>query len=258
MADKSASPASVKKIREKLEKGGVTLGSWMQLDCPSAAEIMGQAGYDWVAVDLEHGHFSLSGLPDVFRALALGGTLPFARIARGGSKEIKQTLDAGARGIIVPMVESALDLEEWISMAFYPPKGCRGVGYSRANLFGKDFEGYAETHGDDLFMVAQIESIAGVNQLEDILRVPGLDAIIIGPYDLSGSMGMTAEFSRPEFKSVLDKIEVCCRKAGIPSGIHVVQPDQGLLAEKVAQGYQFIAYGIDAVFLYNQAEAPGL
>ncbi len=255
MADKRYN-VSVAGVRKKLKEKRVTLGSWMQLDNASVAEIMGQAGYDWVAVDLEHGHFSLSGLPDIFRALALGGTLPFARIARGRAKEIKQALDAGAKGLIIPMVEAARDIERCISQAFYPPKGCRGVGYSRANLFGKNFEAYAKRHTDDLFIVAQIESIAGVDNLPEILGVPGLDAIIIGPYDLSGSMGITGEFHRPEFAAVLEKIESCCSTAGIPAGIHVVQPDQDLLKEKIIQGYQFIAYGIDAVFLYRQADVP--
>lgn len=250
--------ATVAGIRKKLGENGVTLGSWMQINNPSVAEIMGHAGYDWVAIDLEHGHFSISALPDLFRALELGGTLPFARVARGGEKEIKQVLDAGAKGVIIPMTESAAQIKSCISAAFYPPKGTRGVGYSRANLFGKGFDDYAGTHMDDIFIVAQIESITGVDNLPDILAVEGLDAIIVGPYDLSGSMGITGAFDSPEFTAVLDKVESCCRAAGVPSGLHVVQPDPALLKEKTGRGYQFIAYGTDAVFLYCQAEAPDL
>ena len=243
-------------MRQTLKNKGVSLGSWMQMDNPSVAEIMGNAGYEWIAVDLEHGHFSLSRLPDIFRALELGGTLPFARLARGRSKEIKQALDAGACGFIIPMVESADDLKHCIAQAFYPPTGTRGVGYSRANLFGKKFDDYANAHVNNIFIVAQIESIKGVDKLEEILRTPGLDAIIVGPYDLSGSMGMTGQFDRPEFKAVLEKIQTCCSTAQIPSGFHVVQPDKALLKQKILQGYQFIAYGIDAVFLYNLAQLP--
>lgn len=245
-------------LREKLAAGGVTLGSWMQLDNPSVAEILGNAGYDWVAVDLEHGHFSLSRLPDLFRALELGGTLPFARIAQGRTKEIKQALDAGARGLIIPMVESANMLADCISRAFYPPDGIRGVGYSRANLFGKKFDAYTASHRDGIFMAAQIETQKGVDHLADILKVPGLDAVMVGPYDLSGSMGMTAQFDDPVFKQTLAQILACCKAADIPCGFHVVQPDPNALQEKIGQGYQFIAYGIDAVFLYAQARAPEL
>lgn len=247
---------SVAKIREQMNNNGVTLGSWMQLDNPSVAEIMGQAGYDWVAVDLEHGQFSLSGLPDIFRAISLGKSLPFARLARGGEKEIKQALDAGAKGLIIPKVESAAMMEKCVSHAFYPPKGTRGVGYSRANLFGKRFDQYRLTHGDEIFMVAQIESMAGVDHLPEILAVQGLDAIIIGPYDLSGSMGITAQFDHPDFTAALDRIQSGCKDAGKACGIHVVKPDQNDLADRIKQGYQFIAYGIDAVFLFSQAQAP--
>lgn len=245
-------------LRKKLSAGGVTLGSWMQLDNPSVAEIMGKAGYDWVAVDLEHGHFSLSRLPDLFRALELTGTLPFARIAQGRTKEIKQALDAGAQGLIIPMVESAHMMADCISRAFYPPDGTRGVGYSRANLFGKNFDAYAASHKDSIFMAAQIESLKGVENLEEILQVPGLDAIMVGPYDLSGSMGMTARFDDPDFKKALEKIQSACKTAQIACGFHVVQPEPHHLYEKIGQGYQFIAYGIDAVFLYTQARAPKL
>ncbi len=246
----------VAQIRQKMKNQDVTLGSWMQLDNPSVAEIMGNAGYDWVAVDLEHGHFSVSRLPDIFRALELKGTLPFARIAQGKTKDIKQALDAGARGLIIPMVETAVMVETCISQAFYPPSGTRGVGYSRTNLFGKHFDSYAGSHAEQTLMVAQIESITGVDNLEEILAVQGLDAIIVGPYDLSGSMGITGDFDNPSFKKVLEKILSLCRAAAIPCGYHVVQPDVKLLKEKIDHGYQFIAYGIDAVFLFHQAQVP--
>ncbi|MCG8634096.1 MAG: aldolase/citrate lyase family protein [Desulfobacterales bacterium] len=246
----------VAEIRRKMRNRGVTLGSWMQLDNPSVAEIMGSAGYDWVAVDLEHGHFSTSRLPDIFRALELKGTLPFARIAQGRTKDIKQALDAGARGLIIPMTESAAMIEKCISQAFYPPSGTRGVGYSRANLFGKHFDAYAESHAGQILMVAQIESIKGVDNLEEILAVKGLDAVIVGPYDLSGSMGITADFNHPSFKKVLEKIRSLCKAAAIPCGYHVVRPDPKQLEEKIDSGYQFLAYGIDAVFLIHQAQVP--
>lgn len=116
----------------------------MQIPHPSVAEIMGQAGYDWVAVDLEHGSIGVHQLPDLFRALELGGTLPLARLAQGQTKDCKQALDAGSGGVIVPMVESASQLEKVRDACRWPPTGVRGVSFSRANLFGKHFEAYAE------------------------------------------------------------------------------------------------------------------
>ena len=124
-------------LRERLKAGDVTIGSWMQLRDPSVAEIMGRSGYDWVALDLEHGQFSLSSLPDLFRALESGDTLPLVRLALGDDTECKQVLDAGAAGVIVPMIRSAEHLLLVRSACCWPDAGTRGVGFSRANLFGK-------------------------------------------------------------------------------------------------------------------------
>ena len=116
-------------IRGRLRGGGHSIGSWMQIPHASVAEIMGQAGYDWVAVDMEHGAVSASQLPDLFRALELGGTLPLARLAQGHPKDCKQALDAGAGGVSVPMVESAQQLKEVRDACRWPPAGTRGVGF---------------------------------------------------------------------------------------------------------------------------------
>ena len=129
----------IKTIRENLSKGHSSIGSWIQIPDSSIAEIMGQSGYDWVAVDMEHGSISLCQLPDLFRALELGNTLPLARIAQGEAKDCKQALDAGAGGLIIPMVESAEQLQKVVQYSSWPPSGMRGVGFSRANLFGNIF-----------------------------------------------------------------------------------------------------------------------
>jgi 2-dehydro-3-deoxyglucarate aldolase len=247
---------TVSEIRAKLAEGQPTLGSWLQVPSATVAEIMGRAEYDWVAVDLEHGSLTVRDLPNMFRALEAGGTVPFARVARIDKKDIKQALDAGAKGIIFPMVESAEELELAMSWALYPPKGRRGVGYSRANLYGKNFAKYVQEDAESTIFVAQIEDIAAVSVLEDILQVQGLDAIIVGPYDLSGSMGLTAQFDHPEFVKTLDTIQQAARRHQIPMGLHIVQPDKELLRSKIAEGYQFVAYGTDAVFLYNACECP--
>jgi len=118
---------AIQQIRERLKNGDCSTGSWMQIPHASIAEIMGQAGYDWIAVDMEHGAISVHQLPDLFRALELGNTLPLARVAQGGVKDCKQALDAGAGGVIVPMVESAVQLEKVRDAIKWPPSGKRGV-----------------------------------------------------------------------------------------------------------------------------------
>jgi 2-dehydro-3-deoxyglucarate aldolase len=241
---------AISSIREKLRNGEYSVGSWIQIPHSSIAEIMGQAGYDWVAVDLEHGAVSIHQLPDLFRALELGNTLPLARLAQGYSKDCKQALDAGAGGVIVPMVESAEQLEKIRSDVQWPPAGKRGVAFSRANLFGKYFEEYIEEAQQPL-LVAMIEHINAIDNLDDILQVKGLDAILVGPYDLSASMGLTAQFDNQKFVTALETIKHKTENAGIPCGIHVVEPSADKLCEKLDEGYRFIAYSIDSVF-FNQ------
>ncbi len=242
-------------IREALRSGRTSIGSWMQVPHPSIAEILGRSGYDWVAVDMEHGAVGAHQLPDLFRAMELGGTLPLVRLAHGETKDCKRALDAGAGGVIVPMVESAQQLSRVRDACRWPPAGTRGVGFSRANLFGADFDAYAQEAQAPL-LVAMIEHVRAVAALEEILSVDGLDAILIGPYDLSASMGVTGKFDVPEFSQAIERIRAACRDAQVPCGMHVVEPDAAMLAQRVAEGYRFLAYSIDAVFLRASATNP--
>ena len=245
----------IKIIRNKLKNNQVSIGTWQQIPHASISEIMGNAGYDWVAVDMEHGSVSTEQLPDLFRAIELGGTLPLARIAESKPKDCKRALVAGAGGIIAPMVENAEQLKMVRNACCWPPTGTRGVGFSRANLFGKNFESYKEEAQSPL-LIAQIEHIKAINNLDKILQVNGLDAVIVGPYDLSASMGITGEFDSQEFKDLIDSIISCCKKYNVSCGDHVVQPDQKLLDSRINQGYRFIAYGTDGIFTYINSQNP--
>ena len=245
----------IKQVRQKLLTGGISIGSWMQIPHPSIAEIMGQAGYDWIAVDMEHGAISHSQLPDLFRALEIGGTLPLVRLSEGVTKECKQALDAGAGGVIVPMVETSEQLEQVRLAISWPPAGTRGVGFSRANLFGKHFEKYSAEAQSPL-LIAQIEHIKALDNLADILQVQGLDAVMVGPYDLSASMGLTGKFQSAQFKNSIKYILDSCQQWKIPAGLHIVQPEPSELIEKINEGYQFLVYSIDAVFFYNRVTNP--
>ena len=126
----------IEEIRNKLNNNEVSIGSWMQIPSSTVAEIMGHSGYDWVAIDMEHGAIGVVQLLDIFRALELSNTLPLVRLADGTVKDCKLALDAGAGGVIIPMVENAKNLKALIDSCKWPPKGKRGVGFSRANFFG--------------------------------------------------------------------------------------------------------------------------
>jgi len=245
----------IKELREKLIKGGNSIGSWMQIPHPSIAEMMGDAGYDWVAIDMEHGAISIHQLPDLFRALELGNTLPLARLAKGSPKECKQVLDAGAGGVILPMVENREQLEKVRDACRWPPAGNRGVAFSRANLFGKYFDEYIQEAQQPL-LVALIEHYNAVENLDDILQVEGLDAILIGPYDLSASMGLTAKFDDENFIDTVMSIKNRADNKDIACGMHVVNSSKNELKQKIEEGYRFIAYSIDAVFFNNFIQRP--
>jgi len=245
----------IRKIRHSLSQKKLSVGSWIQIPNSSVAEVMGQAGYDWVAVDMEHGAIDVHQLPDLFRALELGGTLPLVRLAQGEAKDCKLALDAGAGGVIVPMIESADELIKVRDKCRWPPAGYRGVGFSRANLFGKFFDAYAH-EAQAPILVAMIESISAVENLKDILQVDGLDAIFIGPYDLSASMDLTAKFESDEFINSMERILTLCSEYNIPCGVHVVMPDNSVLDQRIKEGYRFIAYSIDSAFLRVSAEKP--
>lgn len=257
----------ISEIRRGLEKGKPTIGTWLQLPSPDAAEMMAKAGYDWVAVDMEHGSFGPDRLPDVFRAIECGGAAPFARLPEASRVWIKAALEAGAKGLIFPMIESAEELERAIDLATYPGQdfwrkdgeaapAYRGVGFCRANGFGRDFDEYRRKTAPEIMLVAQIEHIRAVENIDSILAHKRLDAIMVGPYDLSGSMGLTGQFDNPRFQEVMEKIASACERHGARMGLHIVDPDPAALQREIDNGRKFIAYGIDTVFLRKAAEIP--
>lgn len=246
---------SIEMTRHRLAEGKPSIGSWMQLPHASVAEIMGQAGYDWVAVDMEHGTIGHHQLPDLFRALELGNTLPLVRLAEGTTKDCKLALDAGAGGVIVPMVETAAQLLAVRDASRWPPSGSRGVGFSRANLFGKNFKAY-QTEAQAPLLVAMIEHRRAIDNLDEILEVEGLDAILIGPYDLSASMQLTAQFDHPDFKEAMLTILDKSRRAKVAAGVHVVEPSKEELDQRIEEGYHFLAYSIDTVMLIRASSRP--
>lgn len=244
---------AIEGIRNKIKQGGSSIGSWMQIPHSSIAEIMGQSGFDWVAVDMEHGSVGVSQLPDLFRAIELGGTLPLARLAEGSPKDCKQALDAGAGGVIVPMIESASQLESVKRACRWPPSGNRGIGYSRANLYGKNFDGYyAEAQAP--LLVAMIEHERAIENLDEIAYVEGLDAILIGPYDLSASMGIAGQFNHPEFISTMDRIKNAIVRSPTVAGLHIIEPQRHLIEQRLQEGFRFLAYSVDALMLQRGSE----
>jgi len=245
----------IQAVRSQLQAGKPTIGSWMQIADTNVAELMARAGYQWIALDLEHGHFSQHQLPDLFRAIELGGALPLARVASPTVIDCRQALDGGAAGVVIPMITSASQLEPLVSGCHWPPKGTRGVGFCRANGFGAQFEDYRE-EAQSALVIAQIEHVDAIAQLDAIVAVEGLDAVIIGPYDLSASLGRTGDLTHPDVLGAIEAIRSACQRSAKPVGTHIVSPNTDILQMRINEGYQFIAYGVDTVFLREAAIAP--
>jgi 2-dehydro-3-deoxyglucarate aldolase len=225
------------------------IGSWIQIGHPTVAEIMAAAGFDWLAVDLEHSTISLREAEDLIRIIDLKGVVPFVRLASNNPEQIKRVMDAGAHGVIVPMVKSCEDAEQAVMSVKYPPTGNRSIGLARAQGYGVRFDEYFDWQRDNSIVVVQIEHIDAVRNLSSILAVPGVDAYIIGPYDLSGSLGIPGCFDAPEFSEAMECIHNTAHAAGIPGGVHIVEPDPKELRRRINQGNRFIAYGIDTRIL---------
>ena len=171
------------------------------------------------------------------------------RVGTNDSLLIKRALDAGAKGVIVPMVNSRKDAQKAVDSVKYPPIGTRGVGLARAQGYGFNFEEYAKKVNDETIVIAQIEHIDAVNNLEEILGIDGIDGTIIGPYDLSGSMGKPGRDNDKDVREVLGEYEKISKKLNKLMGYHVIEPDYRLVLEKIEAGYTFIAFSLDTLFL---------
>ena len=241
--------AAVQKIRQYLAEGKYTIGSWMQLPCPEVAEIIGSRGFDFVGVDLEHSNISRHQLPNIFRALELGNTLPLARIAKPDPYCAVEALEQGAAGIIVPQIRSKSQLSEIKESFSLPPRGTRGMGFNRGNGYGIQFHEYREGLGQEPLLIAMIEHIEAVENIDEILSV-GVDATFIGPFDLSASLGCAAEFENPKFLQVLGEFKKGCMRNNVPMGYHI--PGNHLskdpiieFSERREEGYTFLTYSGD-------------
>lgn len=239
-------------LKEKLKNKELTIGSWITIGNTVVVEIMAQAGYDWLTIDMEHSAITIDIAQDMIRVIELYGVVPLVRVGDNDPTMIKRVMDAGAHGVIVPMVNSKQDAERAVGAVKYPPRGFRGVGLARAQKYGADFKGYKKWNENESIVIVQIEHIRAVENMEDILKVPGVDGFIIGPYDLSGSLGIPGEFGHQKMLDALERVKKVTEAMDAMSGFHVILPDNEAFKEKVKEGYRFLAYSLDILLLGEQ------
>ena len=235
----------------------ISLGTWLSLYSEAIAEVLVNAGYEWVTVDLEHSAITIDQAEKLIRVIDLAGAKPFVRVSSNDEVQIKRVLDAGAKGIIVPMVESKEDVLAAINATNYPPKGTRGMGLARAQGYGeaKAKNDYIQNISNRIELYIQIESKEALNHLDEMFS-QDINGYMIGPYDLSSSMGIAGDFTNIDFINAEESILETAKKYDINRGYHIVEPDLGQLELRKSQGYNFIAFSVDFRMLDVMARTP--
>lgn len=227
----------------------VSIGSWITIPHPAVAEIMAKAGFDWLVLDMEHSSIGISLAEEMIRVVQLCDLPVLVRVGENNATIIKRVMDCGASGVVVPMVNTVQDARRAVDAVKYPPVGRRGVGLARAQGYGTLFKEYCRWVAEESRVIVQIEHIQAVENLDEILSVEHIDGCIIGPYDLSASLGIPGQFDHPDMLDALSRIKEGIQKKIKPFGFHVVKPDADMAFSKVQEGYAFLAFGVDFLFL---------
>jgi 2-keto-3-deoxy-L-rhamnonate aldolase RhmA len=235
---------------QRLRTGQPLVGILLTTGSTEIAEVIQAAGFDWVFIDGEHGVMGPPEVQGLLQVLAVGPPA-LVRIPENDAVWYKKALDAGADGVIVPLVRTVDDARRAVAYAKYPPVGARSVGIGRAHGYGARFKDYVETANESVALVLQIEHIDAVNQLDEILAVPGIDAAFVGPFDLSASMGLTGQVRAPAVREAIAQVQQRCAAREIPVGIFATAADAA--AESVAAGFNFVAIGTDLALLSTAA-----
>ncbi len=239
-----------RQFRDRLLRGDRLIGTILTINSLEVAELLAGAGFDWLFIDREHAPLAIG---DVQRILqAAGPDMPcLVRLPAAREEYVKQALDVGAAGIIVPQVNTADQAEQIVRWAKYAPEGSRGVGITKANRYGFGFQQYIDSANDNLVVVLQAEHIEAVKNIASIVRIPGVDAIFVGPYDLSASLGKLGQVDDLEVVEAIERVSAACQEAGVPLGIFGLSA--AAVSPYIRQGFTLIAAGIDAMLMGQAA-----
>ncbi|MFN5743599.1 MAG: HpcH/HpaI aldolase family protein [Planctomyces sp.] len=240
----------IKGFRSQLLAGKTLCGTMLTLPSAAVAEILADAGFDWLFIDCEHGTIEVRDIQHILQAV--GHRIAcIVRIPECSEGTIKRVLDAGAQGIIVPQVNSACTAQEVVRCARYAPIGERGVGIGRAQGYGARFSDYVRDANDEVVVIVQAEHRDAVSSIEDIAAVPGLDCILLGPYDMSASFNRMGQIHDPEVVAAIDTVLQCCRSRQIPTGYFGVTAEAVLEYSK--RGCTLLVAGVDVTFLSSNS-----
>lgn len=242
-------------VKAALAAGQPQVGTWLSLGDVFATRIMARIGFPWLTLDMEHSPIDWSQAANIFGAIADAGCTPLARVPRGDHDHIKRVLDAGAHGIVVPMVNTVEEAKIAIAATKYPPVGNRSVGGGLHSLnFDATAGDYFAHANDEILCILQTESPEGVENAEEIYSLPGVDAIFVGPNDLAFNMRAAdgTDATPEEHEAMMQRVLATGKKVGTPVGLHVQTPAD--VNRRIEEGWQFIALASELKFMVTQAQ----
>jgi 2-keto-3-deoxy-L-rhamnonate aldolase RhmA len=237
-------------FRTRLLQGDLLIGTMVTLTSPEVVEIMAEVGFDWLFLDAEHSVFEAREIQALLQA-AGAATPCVVRLPVAAEVPIKKALDVGAAGIIAPLINSAAQAEQVVRMAKYAPAGTRGVGIGRAHRYGLKLREYVASANQHTAVIVQAEHIDAVRNIESIVQVEGVDAVLIGPYDLSASLGRLGQVDHPDVTQAIDRVTEVCLQAGVRLGIFGVSANA--VKPYVDRGYTLIVAGVDTMLMGQAA-----
>lgn len=241
------------RMKQELAAGNVCLGATITIYSPAIAELLSRVGLDWLWIDTEHTALSLEEVSVILQATNGTDVSTVIRVPWNDKTLIKRAIDTGPDGILVPMINTAADAEAAVRAMKYPPLGERGAGIGRAQCYGMRIGEYMSTANDEVMFIAQIEHVDAISNIDEIVDVAGLDSVMIGALDLSGSMGKLGQTDDPEVEEAVQKVLAACQRAGVPCGIVALGPEA--THRRIAEGFTSIITGIDVLWIHGAARA---
>ena len=235
-------------LKNQWRSGSPSFGAWIMLADPAVAGFMANVGFDWVFIDAEHSPFNPETLRNILVFLRDRDTVSIVRVRENDPAIIKQALDWGAEGIMFPFIRSAEDARRAVAACRYPPAGMRGFNPREPSNFYADLDEYLATADERIITVLQVEHVDAVNNMDEILQVSGVDAVMIGPADLSYSLGVPLQFRHPKMQEAIDATIRKAKAAGVPIGMTWEDTTEGYL-EYLSRGLAFISPYADTDFL---------
>ena len=241
----------MKSFRERLKSGEILLSTLVSFPSPEIVELLSKLEFDWLFIDGEHGPFGTLEMQRMLQASS--GNCPcLIRVPGNDLVYIKQALDIGAAGIIVPQINNAEEAQAAVRAAKYPTRGNRGVGLARAHEYGISFTDYLTNADNETCVVIQAETRGAIEHIESISAIEDVDAIFIGPYDLSANLGYTGQIDHPEVVAAITKVEHACKQANVKLGYFGVNAESVLPYKE--KGFTLLTVGVDSLFVLNSGQ----